>query len=108
MSAKPRSRYTLAAAALLGQLVAAERKVRRMTALSLAERLGVDRSTVARIEKGDPRVELGTAFEACALLGIPLFESDPAVLAQRLGEAQARLALLPRRARSRQVASDDF
>jgi transcriptional regulator with XRE-family HTH domain len=103
------ARYTIAAAELLGTMVQLERKSRRMTARDMAARLGVDRETLARLEHGDPKVELGLAFEACALLGIPLFEEDAQGLAMRLDEAGKRLALLPTRVRSRQVSvSDDF
>ena len=70
------ARYTIAAVQLLGALVEAERKARRITAKELADRLGVDRGTLQRLEGGDPKVEVGLAFEACALLNIPLFEED--------------------------------
>lgn len=103
------ARYTMAAVQLLGTLVQVERKSRRMTALELADRLGVDRSTLQRLERGDPKVELGLAFEACAILGIPLFEESGQGLARRLDEAGRRLALLPTRVRPKQPSvSDDF
>jgi transcriptional regulator with XRE-family HTH domain len=103
------ARYTIAAVRLLGALVQLERKSRRMTAQDMADRLGVDRSTLQRLERGDPKVELGLAFEACAMLNIPLFEEDARGLTMRLDEAGKRLALLPRRVRPRQISiSDDF
>jgi len=103
------ARYTIAAVELLGTLVQIERKSRRMTAQEMADRLGIDRSTLQRLERGDPKVELGLAFEACAILGIPLFEESAQGLTMRLGEAGKRLALLPNRVRPRQLSvSDDF
>lgn len=103
------ARYTLAATELLGALVAMERKTRRMSVLELAERLGVDRGTLSRLERGDPKVELGVAFEACALLGVPLFNEDAQGITSRLAEINSRLALLPARARAKRVSiSDDF
>lgn len=103
------ARYTIAAVELLGVLVASERKSRKMTAQELSARLGVNRSTLQRLEGGDPKVELGLAFEACALLGIPLFDEDATGLAARLDEAGRRVALLPKRSRPTQVkVSDDF
>lgn len=103
------ARYTLAATELLGRLVQSERKSRRMTGQDLALRLGIDRSTLQRLERGDPKVELGLAFEACALLGIPLFEDDLRGLTTRLDEAGKRLALLPARVRPKTMSlSDDF
>lgn len=103
------ARYTIAAVELLGTLVQLERKSRRMTAQEMADRLGIDRSTLQRLEHGDPKVELGLAFEACAILGIPLFEETAQGLTMRLDEAGKRLALLPSRVRPRQLSvSDDF
>lgn len=103
------ARYTIAAVELLGSLIAAERKGRRMTAKELSDRLGIDRGTLQRLEHGDPRVDLGVAFEACAILGIPLFEADVQGLAARRDEVLKRLALMPRRMRSKELTiSDDF
>jgi transcriptional regulator with XRE-family HTH domain len=103
------ARYTIAAVELLGTLVQLERKSRRMTAQEMASRLGIDRSTLQRLEQGDPKVELGVAFEACAILSIPLFEEDARGMAMRLEEAGKRLALLPSRVRPKQLnISDDF
>ncbi|WP_296311951.1 helix-turn-helix transcriptional regulator [Pseudomonas sp.] len=91
-------RYTIAANTLLGSLVQMERKLRTVTAQELADRLGIDRGTVQRLEKGNPKVELGIAFEACALLGIPLFVEDDRLLTHRVDEIGERLALLPKNA----------
>jgi transcriptional regulator with XRE-family HTH domain len=103
------ARYTLAAVELVGTLVQIERKSRRMTAQDLADRLGVDRSTLQRLEQGDPKIELGLAFEACAILSIPLFGEDAQGLSMRLDEAGKRLALLPSRVRPKALGvSDDF
>jgi transcriptional regulator with XRE-family HTH domain len=103
------ARYTIAAVKLLGTLVASERKSRKMTAQDLSDRLGINRGTLQRLEAGDPKVELGLAFEACAILGIPLFDEDTRGMTVRLDEAGRRLALLPRRSRPRQIkVSDDF
>src|SRR4051794_11190943 len=96
------ARYTIAAVDLLSKLVQMERKSQRMTALEMADRLGVDRGTLQRLEHGDPKVEIGLAFEACAILGIPLFGEDTHGLTARLDEASKRLALLPARVRPKQ------
>lgn len=103
------ARYTLAAVALLGRMIEIERKSRRMTAQELADRLGVARGTVRRLEAGDPKVEVGLAFEACALMSIPLFEEDQGGLDSRIDEAGKRLALLPKHSRVQHMdAGDDF
>jgi transcriptional regulator with XRE-family HTH domain len=101
--------YTIAAVELLASLIALERKDRRMTAQELADRLGIDRGTLQRLEQGDPKVELGLAFDACAVLGIRLFDEDTPGLAARREAAGKRLALLPSRIRPKRVSiSDDF
>lgn len=90
------ARYTLEGLALLGKMIRHGRKQRTMTEHGLADRLGVARSTLQRIEKGDPKVEIGLMFEAAALVGVRLFESDArgvAMLSERLDD---RLAVLPR------------
>ncbi len=102
------ARYTIAAAELLGTLIQIERKSRKMTAVDLSDRLGVDRGTLQRLEQGDPKVELGLAFEACAILGLRLFDEDANGLAARLEEAGHRAALLPARIRRAPNVSDDF
>lgn len=103
------ARYTMVAVELLGSLVENERKTRRMTAADLADRIGIDRGTLQRLEQGDPKVELGVAFEACAILNIPLFEDTVPQLANRLSEAVQRRALLPKRVRHNELRiSDDF
>jgi transcriptional regulator with XRE-family HTH domain len=102
------ARYTLAAIERLGQLVATERREQRMTAQALAERIGVTRGLVHRLEAGNPKVDLGVAFEACTILGIPLFEeASLSDMTHRIEDGRKRLALLPRYARPRQVELDD-
>ena len=53
------ARYTLEGVTLLGKMIRLGRKQRRMTEHELAERLGVARSTLQRMEKGDPKVVRG-------------------------------------------------
>lgn len=103
------SPYTIEAARLLGAEIAQARRERRWSAQELAERIGVSRPTLAKIERGDPGVGLGLAFEAAALTGVPLFEADPARLSTSSARARDRLSLLPRRVRARgEAVSDDF
>ena len=90
---------TLAAAQLLGLEVARVRRERRWTANDLAERAGISTVTLRKIERGEPTVELGSAFEVATLLGIVLFASDRRELSTLVEQAQTRLALLPARVR---------
>jgi DNA-binding XRE family transcriptional regulator len=103
------ARYTIVAVELLGALAQIERKSLRFTVKEMADPLDVDRGTVQRLERGDPKIALGLAFEACAMLGIPLFQKDAHWLFMRLDEASKRLALRLRRASSKLLTiSDDL
>lgn len=97
----------LAAARVLGLEIARGRRLRRWTAEDLAERCGVSRLTLRRIERGDPTVALGTVFEAAVLTGVALFAPGPAELDIVEATAKLRLALLPRRVRHADVPISD-
>lgn len=90
------ARYTTAGIALLGKLVRYGRKQRRMPEKELAERLGIARSTLQRLEKGDPKVEIGIAFEAATLVGVKLFDSDEKGIQRLSGRMDDRIAVLPK------------
>lgn len=100
------------AAVVLGQQVKAARIGRKWSAVELAERIGVDRRTVAAIEAGDPGVSIGNALNAADILGVPLFGAeDRAELARLRRQGRDRLALLPTRVdkpRKRSEPDDDF
>lgn len=111
--AKPKSRtysrYTRQAVTLLGRLIRTQRLEQRIQVQELAERAGISRDLLYRIEKGDPRVELGVAFEVAALVGVPLFAPDLAGVQEHNHRVAEKLALLPQSVRkSREVADDDF
>lgn len=102
------SPLTLEAARLLGSRVRLARKERGWTIEQLAERVGVAHVTISKVERGDLTVAVGTMFEAAAITGVPLFDSDPgrrSLEAERLAD---RLALLPRLVRPPVTADDDF
>jgi transcriptional regulator with XRE-family HTH domain len=107
-SRKSYSRATLQALELLGKLIRAERIERRWSVGELAERVGVSRDLIQRIEHGDPRAGIGTVFEAATLVGVPLFEQDPGRLGRPIAEQQAKLRLLPKTARKKRALVDDF
>jgi transcriptional regulator with XRE-family HTH domain len=103
------SRTTREALALLGRAIRLARKQRKMTEADLAARIGIARSTLQLIEKGQPRVEIGLAFEAASLLGVPLFVDEPSRLAPEVSRLDDKLALLPRSVRQlRKETRDDF
>lgn len=53
----------------LGRDIALARKKRSLTAVMMAERLGVAKSTFLRVETGDPKVAMGTYAMALFVLG---------------------------------------
>lgn len=107
--ARPYSRYSRDAAILLGQLIRRARIERRITATELAERAGLSRGLVQRIEKGDPGCAIGAAFEAAAIVGLRLFDADQTALSDIITANQATLALLPQAVRASRIeAKDDF
>jgi transcriptional regulator with XRE-family HTH domain len=103
------SPYTREAAQLLGAQILQARRERRWSAQQLADRAGITRVTLNKIEQGDLTVGLGLAFEAAALVGVPLFQEDRNRLSAEVDRAQNRLALLPQRIRTpKQSVTDDF
>lgn len=103
------SRYSLEALALLGAALRVERIQRKIATRELAERAGISRDLLHRIEKGDPRCEIGVVFELAAILQVPLFEPALEGLQARRRELQARLTLLPRAIHGpRDEVKDDF
>ena len=98
---------TLEGCRLLGSRVRLARRERRWTVVELAERVGVSPVTIRKVEKGDPTVALGTAFEAAALVGVSLFHEDPARRAVEAEYVSTRLAVVPAAVRPGRV-DDDF
>ena len=97
------------AAALLGEMIHSARIGRKMTAVELAERAGVSRGLVSRVENGDMGASIGAAFEMAAVLGVPLFDVDPGRVSRGLEQLRTVNALLPKRAfQSTAEVDDDF
>jgi transcriptional regulator with XRE-family HTH domain len=108
-STRPYSRYSLEAAVLLGQLIRLARIGHRLTFEELAERAGISRGLLHRIEKGDPGCAIGSVFEVAAIVGVRLFDADQPALAKRVTSNEATLALLPKSVRkSTRPVKDDF
>jgi transcriptional regulator with XRE-family HTH domain len=107
---RPRSPYAHEAARLLGAQIRLARRERRWSQDELAQRAGITARTVYKIEHGDLSVGLGAAFEAAALLGVPLFHAERSRLRADLDRTEARSTLLPRPTRSRpsNEVDDDF
>lgn len=54
----------------LGARLALARGRRKLTTMLFAERMGVSRNTLARLESGDPGVSLGMYLKALRILGL--------------------------------------
>ena len=103
------SRYCRAAITLLGGLIRTARKERKLTAQEVADRAGISRGLLQRIEKADLKCEIGVVFEIATIVGVKLFDVDEATLARHIRETDDKLALLPKSVRkTTKVVDDDF
>ena len=103
------SRYTKEATILMGQLIRLGRTERKLTAQDLADRAGISRGMLQRIEKGDPKCEIGVVFELAVLVGVKLFDANASSLAGHIKQTEDKLALLPKAVRApRKAVDDDF
>ncbi len=103
------SRYSRDAAALLSALIREARNDRKLTAQELADRAGISRSLLQRIEKGNLKCEIGAVFEAATIVGAQLFDAEGNTLTKYLRQTQEKLALLPKSVRKKAKAGrDDF
>jgi len=103
------SRYSRDATELMGKLIRLKRTERKLTAQDLADRAGISRGLLQRIEKGDLKCEIGAVFEVATIVGIKLFEADSPALAQHIERVDDKLALLPKYVRNREkTVEDDF
>lgn len=102
------SRYSTDAAILLGKLIQLARKERKISESDLADRAGIARSTIQKIEKGNLTCEVGLVFEVATIVGIKLFDSDSR-LTMQIERADDKIALLPKAVRkSKKSVDDDF
>lgn len=108
MSKRTYSPHTLKALEVMGKMINLKRKEKGYTLQGLAERAGVSRSLIQRLEKCDPGCEIGVAFEVAHILGIELFESPvgKTFLSESLTD---KIALLPASVREKKVdISNEF
>ncbi|HMQ46346.1 MAG TPA: helix-turn-helix transcriptional regulator [Saprospiraceae bacterium] len=54
----------------VGENIKLARKRRKLTALQVAERADIHRTTLAQVEKGDPGVSIGNYFNVLRVLGL--------------------------------------
>ena len=104
---RPMSSYAVDAITRLVQLIRKARIERRMTVAALAERAGISRGLMQRIEAGDPGCTIGAVFEVAAIVGVRLFDADRTKMARDVETQREVMALLPRAVRSRRTEADD-
>ena len=54
----------------LGENIKLARKRRKLTTIQVSERAGIDRKTLYKVEKGNPKVTLGTYFNVLRVLNL--------------------------------------
>lgn len=103
------SPYATEANHLLGGLIQLQRKKKQWTMQDLAERAGISRITLQKIEQGEMTCAIGLVFEVALLVGINLFDLDNKQLKMQLNNTQEQLTLLPASIhKPTQVIYDDF
>jgi transcriptional regulator with XRE-family HTH domain len=98
---------TASAVEVLGLQLASARRSQRRTSQDVADRAGITRTTLRRIERGDPDVAIGLYFEVATLLSVPLFGAEGQELADLAALGKRELTLLPKRIRHRAPTVDD-
>lgn len=98
---------TVDALQVMGSFIQLRRKEYGLTVQQLADKAGVSRGLVHRIERGDPKCEIGVVFEMAVLMRIPLFIDDSQLPILR-SNFEARLAVLPKRVKPKPEVSNDF
>jgi transcriptional regulator with XRE-family HTH domain len=101
------SRYSREAVTLLAGLIRSARKQRKLTTQEVAERAGISRGMLQRIEKGDLKCEVGAMFEVASIVGVKLFDADETTLTKHIRQTEEKLALLPKSVRKIKKALDD-
>ena len=103
------SKLTLEALTLIGHQIKLARKQKKMSEKEMASRAGIARSTLQKIELGNPQVDIGFVFEVAILSGVPLFEADATSLAPHIDRMKDKLALMPTYIRtSKRELKNDF
>ena len=105
--ARAYSKITQEAASLLSKQIKLGRKQYKWTETDLADRAGISRATLQKIEKGDLSCAIGLVFEVAALVGMKLFDTEHSSMAMQHERIDDKLALLPKAVRSAKKAVDD-
>ena len=104
------SQYCRQAVLLLGKHIQLARKERKFSERDLADRAGISRTTLQKVEKGDLKCEIGIFFELATLVGVKLFDVDLAQsrrLSLDVDHLEGKIALLPKSIRKSTKEVDD-
>ncbi len=101
------SKYAQEAAILMGEQIKLGRKQRKWTEKNLADRAGISRATLQKIENGKMNCAIGLVFEVATLVGINLFEHDKRALSKQIEQTKDKVALLPQRIKTKTKEVDD-
>jgi transcriptional regulator with XRE-family HTH domain len=107
MKQRAYSKYTKDAACLLGEQIRLGRKDRHWSEQNLADRAGISRATLQKIEAGELSPSIGLVFEVATLVGVVLFAPESRTLATHIELTQSKIALLPKRIKNTTKAVDD-
>lgn len=99
--------YSRKAAVLMGKMIQLHRKERNITAQDLADRAGISRTTLKKVEDGYMGCEIGIVFEVAAIVGLKLFDSDSASIDSLQERVEDKLSLLPKSVRMPKGPIDD-
>ena len=103
------SQYTIKALHLFSDQIILGRKQHKWTEQELAERAGISRATLQKIEKGNLNCAVGLVFEVAVLVGVKLFETEQMSLTVQQERIYDRLALLPKSVQKKNKSvNDDF
>lgn len=103
------SLYSREAIHLMSNLIRVARKERKLTTQEVAERAGISRGLLQRVEKGDLKCEIGAVFEVATIVGVKLFDVETTTLTKHIRQTEDKLALLPKSVRKKtRTIDDDF
>ncbi len=101
------SKYSQDAVLLLGKQIKLGRKLRKWAEQNLADRAGISRATLQKIENGEMGCAIGLVFEVATLVGVNLFEQDKLPLSRHIVQTSDKIALLPKRIQRKTKAVHD-
>ncbi len=102
------SHYARDTVQLLGLMIRSTRIERNITISEVAERAGISRGLVQRIESGNMGTSIGVAFEVAVIVGLELFETEPSNLKRHLSIERNKLVLLKSVRKKKRKINDNF